>query len=264
MKYKKKEHLAEIQNILFSEKEYRKQMREIIDSDVHDSIKVNLIDKVLEKIESGSREEKILEKLYNMNNTMAKDLKDQLFYEELDKGYRKLANKVAKIVQTLEFNPNCSNHAVYKALKYYQQKEGRITESKAPVDFISKDEGKYLHSKEVFNPDLYKIFLFKAVFDGIKSGSLNLLHSERYKSIDDYLIDQRRWEENRQELILRAGLGHLDGKPQEIIDALKLCLQNQYNDTNDNVITNEYLRFTPKGIPKVITHRGKIHCGVYR
>jgi len=254
LKYKKKEHLSEIRNILFGDKEYRKKMREVIDSDVHDSIKVKLIDEILEKIESGSREEKIPEKLNNMNNVMAKDLKDQLHYEELNKGYRKLANRVARILQVLEFNSHSSNHAVREALKYYQQKEGRIIESKAPIEFINKDEGKHLYSENgEFNSNLYKIFLFKATFDGIKSGSLNLLYSERYKSVDDYLINQKRWEDYKVELLGRAGLLELSKNPQEIIDYLKKITYNQYKITNDNISDNEYLKFTPKGIPKVTT-----------
>jgi len=122
------------------------------------------------------------------------------------------------------------------------------------LEFLDKDEQKWLTDKDgAFNYNLYKIFLFKAVFDHIKSGSLNLLFSERYKSVDDYLVNSKRWKENKKELISRAGLERLDKNPQEIIRLLKDTVENQYKTTNENITDNPYIRFNAKGIARVNT-----------
>lgn len=199
-------------------------------------------------------QDNLLKELDQLGNAVVKILKDQLLYEELNKGYRKLANRIAKILLVLEFNPQSSNPEIYKAIRYYQQKGGKIKENEAPLEFIPKKEWKWIYTQTgEFNFNLYKIFLFKTVFDGIKSGALNLLFSERYQSVDSYLIPIERWKENRDELISRAWLQELDKHPQKIIDSLKFPLQQQYKTTNENIKNNEYIKFNTKGIAKVAT-----------
>jgi TnpA family transposase len=236
------------------EKEYRNKIREILLSkDYHDSVKVELVLKVLDKEESHLYEE-IFQELDKLENTGAKSLKDQLLYEELGKGYRRLSNRVAGILQVLEFNPQSSKPEIYKAIRYFQQKAGKVKENDAPLEFIPGKEWKRLFAEDgSFITNLYKIFLFKAVFDGIRSGKLNLLFSERYKYVDDYLIHTDRWRKDRTELLARAGLLQLDKKPQEILDNLKVSLNNRYKITNGNIGSNQYIKFDSKGIAKVKT-----------
>lgn len=174
-----------------------------------------------------------------MENTGAKSLRDQLLYEELSKGYRRLSNRVAGILQILEFNPQSSNPQTYDAIRYFQQKTGKIKEHDAPLGFIPGKEWKRLFSKDgPFNANLYKIFLFKAVFDGIKSGKLNLLFSERYKYVDDYLISTDRWRKDRAELLARAGLSALNKDPREVLDNMRISLGNRYKTTNEHIESN--------------------------
>ena len=136
----------------------------------------------------------------------------------------------------------------------YQQKSSKKNDSQAPLEFLGKSELKWLTGKdETFNDHLYKVFLFKAVSDHIKAGTLNLLFSERYKSADDYLIPSKRWKENKKELLLRAGLERLDKNPQEIIGFLKDVVANQYKTTNEHITDNPYIRFNKKGIATVTT-----------
>jgi TnpA family transposase len=79
------------------------------------------------------------------------------------------------------------------------------------------------------------------------------LFSERYKSVDDYLVHSKRWKENKTELVLRAGLEKLNMDPQKIIDLLRDMVENQYKTTNENISNNPYIRFNKKGVPIVTT-----------
>ncbi|MCF2220639.1 hypothetical protein H9Q08_15230 [Chryseobacterium sp. PS-8] len=91
------------------------------------------------------------------------------------------------------------------AIKKYQAKNGKITHS-APREFIAKNEQKW---NGEFNPQMYKIFLFREVFNHIKAGTLNLKFSDKYKSIDDYLISYNRWISDKKELMERANINQM-------------------------------------------------------
>ena len=53
---------------------------------------------------------------------------------------------------------------------------------------------------------LYKAFLFMKVLEAIKSGTLNLEHCYKYRALDTYLIEPRRWQREKAALLARAGL----------------------------------------------------------
>ena len=253
-KYKKQEQVTKIRKIISDSKEKLKEIREIAFSQTGgDSEKMRLIKEVLNK--SGANPgDAILKELDQLENTGIKNLKNQLFHEELDKGCRKLLNRVSGILQILEFNQQNSNPEIYKAIEYYQKKNAKVNNSDVPLEFLGKNEQKWLFDNEgAMNYNLYKVFLFKAVFDHIKSGTLNLLFSERYKSVDDYLVHAKRWTENKKELIFRAGLEKLNQEPQKIIEQLKNIIDNQYITTNENITGNPYIKFNTKGIARVTT-----------
>jgi len=254
MKYKKQEQVAKIRKIISDSKEKLKEIREIVFSQTGgDSEKMRLIREILNKA-GANPGDAILEELEQLENNGIKSLKNRLFYEELDKGCRKLLNRVSGILQILEFNPQNSNPEIYKAIEHYQKKSAKINNSDIPLEFLGNNEQKWLFDNNgALNYNLYKVFLFKAVFDHIKSGTLNLLFSERYKSVDDYLLNPKRWDENKKELILRAGLEQLDKEPHEIIKRLKDIVDNQYKITNENITDNPYIRFNTKGIARVKT-----------
>ena len=178
-KYKKQEQVTKIRKIIAGSKERLNEIRKIaLLSSCSDSEKMRLILLVLNKGSGSDPNDEILKALDKLENAGIKNLKDQLFLEELDKGYRKLVNRVSGILQVLEFNPQNSNPEIYKAVEYFQQKKSKINNCKVPLEFLSKSDLSRLSiNKGEFNVNLYKVFLFKAVFDHIKSGTLNLLFS---------------------------------------------------------------------------------------
>ncbi|MBD8348364.1 Tn3 family transposase [Dysgonomonas sp. HGC4] len=211
---------------------------------------MELIKEILNR-DNFNSSKKILDEL---ENTGIKNLKDRLFYEELNKIYKRLANRVARILQILEFNHHSSNYEIYKAIRYYQQKARKVGEDMVSIGLINKDDGKYIYSEDgQFSLNLYKIFLFKAVFDGIKSGTLNLLFSERYKSVDDYMISLKYWTGNKVELLERYRLTVLNKNPPEILDDWKKLLDNHYKITNKNIPNNEHIKFNSNGTARVRT-----------
>ena len=256
VKFKKQDQPAKIRKIFSESKEKQNnEIREIVFSNtgINSDEKLILIMEIFNKADT-SLQDAILKEFEELHNTGIKNLKNRLFHEELNKGYRKLLNRVSEILQILEFNQQNSNPEIYKAIEHYQQKNAKINCTKVPLEFLGKNEQQWLYDNDgALNYNLYKVFLFKSVADHIKAGSLNLLFSERYKSVDEYLINSKRWEENKKELIFRAGLGRLNISPQEIIGLLKDIADNQYKTTNENIADNPYIKFNKKGIASVKT-----------
>ncbi|MGE3818034.1 MAG: Tn3 family transposase [Isosphaeraceae bacterium] len=88
-----------------------------------------------------------------------------------------------------------------------------------------------------FRVSLYKAFLFLHVMGAVKSGTLNLEHSYKYRSLDDYLISRERWTKERDVLLERAGLTAFT-EPRAVLADLDARLFEQYQVTNYNLHTN--------------------------
>jgi len=70
--------------------------------------------------------------------------------------------------------------------------QGRITTPFKNLDWLEtarQDELYLLEENQVkFRPHLYKMFLFDALAQGIRSGTVNFFHS--YRFLDEYLIEK--------------------------------------------------------------------------
>lgn len=138
-----------------------------------------------------------------------------------------------------------------KALEHYQTHDANIDKN-APTDFLKPEEHTALISTEgKFRPSLYKVLLFVHVAEAIKSGALNLIHSEKYRSLDDYLIPKNEWGKHRAEYLERAKLTEF-ADCKATLDSLKSALDKQFQQTNQN--------FKSGKNPYLSVHKdGKIH-----
>ena len=252
LKPNKQKQLAKIRNIIFSSKKQLEKVKQIIFTNQYvDSQKLSLIKDIFTS-ENHSLHDDIIQEIDKLENLGTAALKEELFFKELNNGYRKIHNRVAGILLMLEFNTEMSDSNMISVIKNYQAKNGKITHT-APRDFIPKNEQKWLFTENgEFNPQMYKIFLFREAANHIKGGTLNLRFSDKYKSIDDYLIGYNRWNLEKKELIERANINHM----YEMKDALLLLKENlveHYKKTNENILTNEYLKFGKDNKPRVTT-----------
>jgi Tn3 transposase DDE domain len=89
---------------------------------------------------------------------------------------------------------------------------------------------------------------------GVKSGTLNLQHSYKYRPLDDYLIERGHWSRDKELLLERAGLQGL-ANPRTVLDNLDETLHAQYLTTNRNIIDskNSFITFGQKGVFSLTT-----------
>jgi TnpA family transposase len=167
----------------------------------------------------------------------------------------RLQFRVSSLLRLLEFNPLCSSFVLLKTIDYFKSVKGDVT-PKAPTGFLNDKERKALTKGDVkgesFRVSLYKIFLFIHVAEGIKSGKLNLIHSYRYKSLEEYLIDAVTWETQKESLIKQAGIEEFMDF-NKTIEKLKGTLEKTYDKANASLKDNLFVSFDPKGKIKVAT-----------
>ena len=172
-------------------------------------------------------------KLETLISSEKKTQHGQDYFEALEDQSLKLQRRVSDIVRQIQFDKNSSNPALFKALEHYQTNDANIDKN-APTDFLKPEERTALISKEEkFRTSLYKVLLFVHVAEAIKSGALNLIHSEKYRPLDDYLISKKDWQNNRAEYLERAKLTEF-ANCKTVLDSFKLTLDEQYQKTNQN------------------------------
>lgn len=79
--------------------------------------------------------------------------------------------------------------------------------------------------------------------DAIKSGTLNLKYSYRYKDFDSYLIDKDEWSKDQDTLLKTHELGHLK-KFCTFIEPIKTKVEESFKNTNENIIKGFNTYFT--------------------
>ena len=218
----------------------------VADAKLNDSQKVVLIDSVLN--EKSAKPAQVEQQIDEFKQSAVKIQQGQDYFALLETRSLKLQHRVADIVRQVQFAPNCSKPALWAALCHYQQKEGNVDKS-APVDFLAEDQRAALTATDgKFRVSLYKALFFVEVAEAIKSGALNLLHSEKFRSLDEYMIQKADWEANRAEYLQRAQLeGFADCKAT--LKALEKELDARYKETNQNLIDgkNPYLTIRADG-----------------
>ena len=194
-------------------------------------------------------------KIINTNkNYKNKKGKSNNYYDIIENSSVKLQNKVSNILKELEFDKESSNKDIIEAIEYYKLKDGKLNNN-VPIEFLESE-----HSDEIFDNkgklkvSLYKVFLFNAVLDNIKSGTLNLKHSYQYKSFESYLILKEFWMKNRKEILENTGLKQFENF-MTVINKLMKILSKQYEVTNSNIDKgfNQDISFTKNGKLKLKT-----------
>lgn len=188
------------------------------------------------------------------------ELEDHTGYHSiLEIRSRKLQNRVSDIIKSLEFDEKSSDKSLMKAITFFKTTGGNST-VKLPMEFLAEEEKNSLlqtNSDEPFRISLYKIFLFIAIAEGIKSGSLNLKHSYRYRAFNDYLIDMQEYEENKKSYLQQHHLESLHAS-EGVLGGLKGELDGIYRNVNANIVKGINSFFHARGDGSFMVHTPKL------
>lgn len=211
-----------------------------------DSGKVNAIATLLARHEQAATEKETA-KIELFEKSLDRIVNDSDYFDTIEGLSLKLQNKVSGILKVLSFDENNSDKAIMEAISYFKTKDGKLDHN-APMDFLSPSEKDAVVKDNKYRISLYKSLLFMHICDAIKSGELNLKHSYRYKSIDDYLIDKNTWKINREKLLADAGLAHF-ADYNAVLSQIEPLLDHKYEQINTRFHDqlNPYLLFNKEG-----------------
>jgi TnpA family transposase len=210
-----------------------------------DSAKVQRIRDLLAANEAAESLDE--EKLGELKAMVLTELNDDDYYAFLSAQSLRVQNRVSPILKAVTFVHEPSAQDLQTALAHFKDQDG-VIDKRAPVGFLTLKELAAVTRDNTFRISLYKALLFIHVQGGIKSGTLNLKHSYKYRPLDAYLIDRERWQQDKSLLIERAGLqAFVD--PHRVLEELDEALYRQYALTNANIREgkNSHIKFKKDG-----------------
>lgn len=208
----------------------------LVEPTLTDSEKVTTSLKLIQTQSQSKRQQSEDEELvFLLKHAYTKRQRNAVYYDSLQSQSLKLQKRVSEIIKHLVFDEVSSSHPILAAIAYFRQKDGAISEN-APVDFLEPDEQYIVYDTSGrLRVSLYKILLFIRISFLLKSGDLNLKHSYRYRSLDDYMISKERWEKEKETLLQQLGLAEFrDFKT--VIKKLEAELDEQYRITNEHIL----------------------------
>jgi TnpA family transposase len=224
----------------------------VVDERLTDEQKVAAIDAALNTQEP--RKDIVEQRLDDFERNVAALHQGRDYYAVLEDQSLKLQNRVAEIVRQARFDAQCRKPALWEAIRHYQQKVGAVDKN-APVAFLSAEQrAAVVGQNGKFRVSLYKALLYIEIAAAVKAGALNLVHSEKYRSLDDYLIPKADWAAHRDEYLRRAQLeGFADCSAT--LDELDQELDARYGQTNARFRAgdNPFLTFRANGTFHVAT-----------
>jgi|GEM_PF-1129721 TnpA family transposase len=234
-----KQRAAATRLLIESRMNYRQQLhavKAIVSSPLGDRQKVTALEELLQiDIELPVEQQ---QQVVILENEVNRDQQSQ-FYRILEKRSTWLSNRVGAILRSLVFSLENSDQALLAAVEQYSAKNGRIKAPATGLTWLEDQQQDVIYvldetGKDKFRAGLYKMFLFAAVENAIKSGTVNFRHSYRYRFLEEYLIDRNEWVLHKKRLLEDAGLTHFsEGKT--VTEGLKVHLGDLYQHTNENI-----------------------------
>ncbi len=201
----------------------------VSDSDCAAPLKV---EKIAALLATNAPQQQALERqLKQMKTEVERAEQEQDYFQLLSRRSLKLQTRVSEIVRELRLDDGASSASLSEAIHYYQRMGGKLERS-APIAFLSASEqAAIFNDTGKFQISLYKVLLFAKIAEAIKGGKINLIHSHKYRSLDDYLIPPLAWEEKREELLQEASLESFNDCTGTLKN-LSQSLDQQYRRTN--------------------------------
>ncbi|MEM8563562.1 MAG: Tn3 family transposase [Pseudomonadota bacterium] len=207
-----------------------------------------LVDDYLAQID-----DKRMDRLNELARGIEQDSKNSFYYDTLSALSVRLQRRVADVVCTVIFDADTSDRNLIRAIDHFRDSSGRIG-VKPPSAFLTPEEHCAVYRGEGINTSLYKALLFIHMAKAIKSGRLNVSHSYRYRSIEDYLIAPSEWEASKASILEATDLTDF-ADIDNTLTALKKRLDQSYRKTNESFLSgaNSHMSVSDTGKCRVRT-----------
>lgn len=120
---------------------------------------------------------KLVPSVEKLHKQSIKQQQGAFLHQALGEQSRALMNRIADLLRHIEFRGQHPDNEVMKALAFYQQKAGNISQltktSDLPVDFLTRDE-RHSVLQPVVDLALYRVLLARYVMEELKGGRITV------------------------------------------------------------------------------------------
>jgi TnpA family transposase len=178
-------------------------------------------------------------------------------WEQIDQLSRPFKLNLRPIVQTSEFAAISAHAPLIEAIQFLKtafrkgKPLGQHRTDDFPVRFIPKAMSRYLYApasaglKAQPLPDRYEFAVYRLLSHGLDAGDIFCRDSVRFRSFEDDLVDNERWQ-NKDQLLNDIGLSLLKQPIREHLAELKQQLETRISEVNRRIDSGENKHFKIK------------------
>ncbi len=167
------------------------------------------VKRILELIDEAETPMEDHDMIKNFEEQLTHAQQDGEHFDQLEASSIGLQRKLKPILLNLDIDQNDVTNPLIKAILYFKNKKGEIDKS-APTGFLTISQKKHLYTDQgKWRISLYKVLLFIAVSNAIKSGELTITASYRYRNLNDYLLNESYWNSHLSKLLKQYNLDKL-------------------------------------------------------
>lgn len=129
---------------------------------------------------------------------------------------------------------------------------GHVPLARVPLHFIPESSKPYLYNQNSQGqrqllPNRYEFLVYRLLRNGLESGDVFCRESVRFRSFEDDLLDDHRWQQKEQ-LLIDTGLSLLRQPIQEHLAALEHRLETHLAEVNQRITSgeNEYVQLNSR------------------
>ena len=171
---------------------------------------------------------------------------DNVYYRELDAGYRAVRRYLPALVEHIRFGANADGRPVVDACEWlHANMTGKNPATEAPREVIGKSWRRHVLPEEGgFDLHAYTFCVLDELRTALKRRDVFVARSWRYADPRAGLLDRAEWKSTRPVICQTLGLSL---EPQPTLDALAAELDRTYRAVAARLPDNPAVRFETKG-----------------
>ena len=177
-------------------------------------------------------------------------LDEHLFqWEHIDQIANRFKRRLRPLLRAIDFSATDANKALITAVNFLKtalQKTKPLTQykpGKLPQRFITEQYKRYLYTVDEADEkkllvDRYEFLIYRLLRNNLESGDVFCQPSVRYRSFDDDLLSDERWQKKKS-LIAQVGLPILSQTAKAHLAELKKALEKRLKRVNERITSGE-------------------------
>ena len=177
-------------------------------------------------------------------------LDEHLFqWEHTDQIANRFKRRLRPLLRAIDFSATDANESLITAVNFLKtalEKAKPLTQykpDKLPQRFITEQYKRYLYTandagEKRLLVDRYEFLIYRLLRNNLESGDVFCQPSVRYRSFDDDLLSDERWQE-KEALITQVGLPILSQTAEAHLTELKGFLETRLKEVNQRITSGE-------------------------